>query len=385
MPTYINHIGTATPTHNVAQEDIAHFMMEAQEMDEAERRKLRILYRASGIRQRQSILADYGRKNGAFEFFPNTKGLEPFPTVGDRMRTYEAEALPLALRAIRATGGSKAQIDQTTHLITVSCTGMYAPGLDIELVEHLGLSPSVQRTAINFMGCYAAFVAIKMADQICRANAKAKVLVVCVELCTLHFQKEKSDDCLLANALFGDGAAALLVSNQQTEGVNLSLQQFHNDLAFQGKQEMAWQIGDFGFDMRLSAMVPEFIRAGIGKLSRNLLDHLNLNMSDIDFFAIHPGGKKILGVIEAALDLSQADNEPAYTVLQKHGNMSSPTVLFVLAKIMQQLSHADNHKNILSFAFGPGLTLESMLLGVAVQTSASVSVEKHQTKTAKQS
>src|SRR5699024_10541350 len=146
-----------------------------------------------------------------------------------------------------------------THLITVSCTGMYAPGLDIEIVQEARLSPSVKRTAINFMGCYAAFNAIKVGDAICKAEAEARVLIVCVELCSIHFQKKKDDDNILSNALFGDGAAAIVLQSTPPQAASLALERFHCDLSFEGKQEMAWHIGDHGFEMRLSAYVPDMI------------------------------------------------------------------------------------------------------------------------------
>lgn len=364
MPAYIQAIGTATPPHRLAQADIAAFMAEAEGMDAAARQQLAILYRASGIRYRYTVLPDYGRPAAERSFFPPSVHLTPFPQVRARMEAYEREATPLARRAVEATLPNGYDRQRVTHLITVSCTGMYAPGIDIELVEQLGLSPQVQRTAINFMGCYAAFVGIKAAQHICTAEPTAQVLVVCVELCTLHFQKGNTEEILLANALFGDGAAALLIGGHPRPGPNLALTRFYNDLAWAGKAEMAWRIGDFGFEMRLTNQVPAYIQAGIQQLSHNLLASLQLDLADIDYYAIHPGGKRILQVIETALGLSAEANRPAYAVMRDYGNMSSPTVLFVLHLLWQQFQAADQGKHVLSFAFGPGLTLESMLLQV---------------------
>ncbi|MEL6944146.1 MAG: type III polyketide synthase, partial [Bacteroidota bacterium] len=246
-----------------------------------------------------------------------------------------------------------------------SCTGMYAPGIDIELIQALDLPTHTKRTAINFMGCYAAFNAIKTAHQIVESDSNAQVLIVAVELCSLHFQKKKDDDTLLANALFGDGAGALLISGKANEEtLNLRLDNFYCDLAIQGKQEMAWSINDFGFEMRLTSMVPEFIRSGIKELTDRLLSNIDLSVSDIDYFAIHPGGKKILRVIEEELQIERGKNRFAHEVLRNYGNMSSPTIIFVLKQLMQTLNQQDQDKKILSFAFGPGLTLESMLLSV---------------------
>ncbi len=364
MKTYITAIGTANPLHSLPQAEIGEFMADALNLQGNERRRLKVLYRASGIQSRQSVIEDYGKKNGDFTFFPNTRELEPFPDVADRMALYKDSALDLCVKAAhRCFEGTNGIANKDiTHIISVSCTGMYAPGLDIELVEALSLSTHVQRTAINFMGCYAAFNALKVADAICRADADANVLLVCVELCSIHFQKKNDDDNLLANALFGDGAAAVILTSKPKKGLSLSLENFYCDLAYAGKQEMAWNIGGLGFEMRLSAYVPDIIKLGIKKLADNLLQKISLSRKNIDLFAIHPGGKKILETIEKELGLTRQDNACAYKVLREHGNMSSPTVLFVLKEIMDGIGIDEEKKNILSFAFGPGLTMESMLL-----------------------
>jgi len=243
---------------------------------------------------------------------------------------------------------------------------MYAPGLDIDLVKALGLPTHTQRLCINFMGCYAAFNGLKQADIICQSDPKAKVLLVCTELCSIHFQKENTDDNLLANALFADGSATLLVESKPRKGLNLKPVSFYCDLAPDCEQDMAWTVGDLGFEMRLSSYVPDVIQRGIKTLTHSLLDQISHSLSDVAYYAIHPGGKKILEVIEQELNLSKEQNKPAYEVLRNYGNMSSPTVLFVLQEVCKNLSGEDNKKKILSFAFGPGLTLESMVLEILV-------------------
>ncbi|RIY10020.1 type III polyketide synthase [Hymenobacter rubripertinctus] len=362
-------IGTANPPHRIPQLQIADFMASALELDEKGTRKLRALYRVSGIGQRYSVLPDYARANGEFEFFPNTPGLEPFPSVGQRMAEYRRHALPLSVAAVRACLEQLPEVDYAsiTHLITVSCTGMYAPGLDIELVGALGLSGHVQRTCVNFMGCYAAVNGLKLADAFCRATPGARVLVVCTELCTLHFQKSQQDDHLVSNALFGDGAAAALVQSAPAPArPSLALTAFHCGLEPDGHADMAWHINDFGFEMTLSSYVPRMIQQGIGQLTHRLLADLPVRLADIRAFAIHPGGRKILESIEQALGLTTHDNRYAYQVLRDYGNMSSATVLFVLRDLLAGFTAADAGAPVLSFAFGPGLTLEAMLLTVAV-------------------
>ena len=372
MSSFLCAIGTANPPHRIPQLQIADFMASALELDEAGTRKLRALYRVSGIAQRYTVLPDYGRANGEFEFFPNSPGLEPFPGVGQRMTEYRRHALPLSVEAVRDCLRQVPEVDlrSITHLITVSCTGMYAPGLDIELVAALGLPSHVQRTCVNFMGCYAALNGLKLADAFCRANPEARVLVVCTELCTLHFQKSQEDDHLVSNALFGDGSAAVLVQGRPAAtGPSLALSAFHCDLEPDGQADMAWHINNFGFEMTLSSYVPRMIQQGIGQLTQRLLADLPVQLADIRAFAIHPGGRKILESIEQALGLTAHDNRFAYRVLRDYGNMSSATVLYVLRDLLHSLTPADAGSPVLSFAFGPGLTLEAMLLTVVYQNT----------------
>lgn len=363
--SFITSIGVANPEHKLSQSVIADFMVRAMQLDDNDARKLRSLYRLTGIETRHSVLSDYGKKEG-FDFYSNTETLEPFPSTKQRLEVYRQHSLSLSVRAIENCLNHHDGFDKKsiTHLVVVSCTGMYAPGLDIDLVKSLGLSSSVQRMCINFMGCYAAFNGLKLADTYCQANADARVLVVCTELCSIHFQKKNTEDNMLANALFADGSAALLVESTPRKGLNLKPIGFYCDLAMDGEQDMAWTVGDLGFEMRLSAYVPDVIRKGIKELTQSLLGSIAKNQNDVTYYAIHPGGKKILEAIEAELGLTKEQNKHAYHVLRTYGNMSSPTVLFVLNELSKTLNGVDDKKTILSFAFGPGLTLESMLLEV---------------------
>ncbi|WP_317241003.1 type III polyketide synthase [Hymenobacter sp. 5414T-23] len=295
MTSYLCAIGTANPPHRIPQPQIASFMAGALQLNEADSRKLRALYRVSGIAQRYTVLPDYGRENGQYEFFANTPDLEPFPSVGQRMAQYRQHALPLSVQAVRDCLRQQPglSLSSITHLVTVSCTGMYAPGLDIELVAALGLNPNVQRTCVNFMGCYAAVNALKLANAFCQADAKAQVLIVSTELCTLHFQKSHEDDHLVSNALFGDGAAAAIVLGKPApQGFSLALEAFHCGLEPDGRQDMAWHINNFGFEMTLSSYVPHLIQRGIRQLTDQLLENLPVELADIHSFAIHPGGAR---------------------------------------------------------------------------------------------
>lgn len=378
--SYINAFGTAVPAHVFPQTQIAQFMADALQFDERDQRRLTALYRQTRIEQRHSVLADYGQSNGNYTFYPNTPGLEPFPTISQRMAVYRKEALPLALKAVRNCFADYPDFDpQTiTHLITVSCTGLYAPGPDIELVEVLGLPTTTQRLAINFMGCYGAFNGLKAADAIVRADSSANVLVVAVELCTIHFQKKDETDQLLSNALFADGSAAVLIGGQPRPDKALRQRQFYCDLLAEGRDDMAWHVSDFGFEMTLTSEVPNVIKRGIGDLLSKLLERSGLTIGDISRYAMHPGGRKILEVIEAQLGIGPDEDRYAYRILKQYGNMSSATILFVLNEIWQELGSGSGETaepgNILSCAFGPGLTLESMILEAVIGEQSTAEV-----------
>jgi len=369
--SYITALGTANPSNRIHQSLIADFMLRAMKLCNGDSRKLKTVFRSSGIEYRHSVLADYGKVND-FSFYPNTPDLEPFPGTEKRLQVFRQYALSLSVASCQdmLKDYPAFNVKAITHVITVCCTGMYAPGLEVELVNALNLPSTVQRTAINFMGCQAAFNALKIADALCQSRAEAKVLIVCTELCSLHFQRPSTDDNLVANALFADGSAALLVEgNANDRPLRLKIEEFHSDLATEGLADMAWTIGDLGFEMRLSSYVPDLIRKGIAKLIDTLLGKISVSFTEVQHYAIHPGGKKILEVIEDALQINRIALEPAYHVLKNYGNMSSPTVLFVLKAIVDKLNESNEGERILGVAFGPGLTLESMVLRIETSTA----------------
>jgi prepilin-type processing-associated H-X9-DG protein len=363
--TYITAIGIANPPHKFSQSKIADFMVKAMQLNHNESRLLHTIFKASGIDFRHSVLEDYGRDEN-FSFYSNSTDFEPFPTTEKRLSIFRENVLTLSSLAVDNMLRSvpSFNVQEVTHLIVVCCTGMYAPGLDIDLVKKYNLSPSVHRTGINFMGCYAAFNAIKVADAFCHQDENAKVLVVCTELCSLHFQKKPTEDNLLANALFADGSAALLVESKTKQRLRLKPESFQTLLVPKSDDDMAWTIGDLGFEMKLSTYVPNIIKSGIAELTEKLLSKISKKIGDIRFLAVHPGGKKILENIEQELKVPKEKNQAAYCVLRNYGNMSSPTVLFVLHTIFNNISNEDKNEYILSFAFGPGLTLESMVLKI---------------------
>jgi predicted naringenin-chalcone synthase len=366
MGSCISAIGTANPKYKIPQQTIYHFMVKAFGLDDNNASRLKQIYDGSGIDQRYSVIPDFGYTNPQdYTFFGKKANLEPFPTTENRLQLYQQTAVEVATDAVKkcfeAFDHDIAQ--SITHLITVSCTGMYAPGIDIDLVEKLGLNRRTERTCINFMGCYGTINALKTADYICRADAGVKVLVVSVELCTLHFQKANTLDNWVANSLFSDGAAAVLVENElnrSNKGSSLLLKNFYSEFIPEASADMGWYVGNHGFEMKLTSKVSKHIKKHIKPLTGRVLEKAGLSFAQIDNFAIHPGGRSILEATEQALDISPAANELAYATLKEYGNMSSATILFVLEKVLK--SDTETGKNILSFAFGPGLTVEGMIL-----------------------
>jgi predicted naringenin-chalcone synthase len=368
MSSVISAIGTSNPINRFSQSRILEFMKNAHQLDGDNARRLEKLYHASGIEYRHSVITDFEKQIGDFDFFGNSPGLDPFPSTATRGNLFQQEALNISLRAIDNALKNLPDFDlqSITHLITVSCTGMYAPGLDVEIVENLKLNPSLERTCINFMGCYGAFNALKMADYICRAEAESTVLIVDVELCTLHFQKENTVDNWLSNSLFADGAAAVIVQHKDFATQKLfEIRAFYTELVSKARNEMSWKIGDHGYQMQLTNKVTKQIKSEIKNIAEKLLKKLNLTLEDIGQFAIHPGGRRILEVCDEVFNLKPNQNQHAYHVLQNFGNMSSATILFVLEELANKLKIQNQSEQILSFAFGPGLTFESMLLQYA--------------------
>ncbi len=352
-------IATAVPEFCHQQKDILSFMQEAYQLNETEKRKLAFLYHRSDIKTRYSVVPDYSNVEER-TFIPDDVQA-PFPDIDKRMGMYQQHALPLAVSAISKCLAGKIEAKKITHLITVSCTGMSAPGLDLELVEAMGLAPDTFRTSVNFMGCYAAIHAMKMADMICNSTKEAHVMVVCVELCTLHFQKEFNLDNAASSLLFADGAAAILISNNSNSERGLQLKGFHSHVDFKGKNDMSWKLSSKGFLMTLSSYVPQLIQADIAGLVDAALRRHEVEIKDISHWCIHPGGKAILDVIQKQMQLSDDDMAWSKSVLADYGNMSSSTILFVLKEMKEALENDNKKANVFGVAFGPGLTMETFI------------------------
>ncbi len=367
--TFIQSIGTAVPTHKISQELHYSIIESANGMSREQKLLLRRIYSNSGIEHRHSVLAEFGHGDREDNTLFHPAGVEPALSTSHRMGLYEKYAADLCVEAVNDCFAklSSFKPSDVTHLITFSCTGMYAPGLDVQLVEKLGLNRNVERTCINFMGCYAGINALKVAYHITRSQPGAVVLLAGVELCSLHYHKSEEQNQMVANALFSDGASAAIVSASEHSGNKLpilSMLNFYSEFDPSGDREMVWRIGDYGFDLQLSPAVPALIKSSIRALTDKLFEQAKIKQTDIDYYALHPGGTKILEACEHALGITKDQNQFSYRVLRDNGNMSSVTIFFVLKKYLETLSDEDAGKKILACAFGPGLTMESMVLEV---------------------
>lgn len=343
---YLHRIGLGPAPYRLAQSDILGFMLETVPFAEGDRTRVEKLYAHAGIGFRHSVLKDFAASAEHRAFY---RAGHTVP-VNARMDRYMKDALPMAVTAsMEALGQMPAE--QITHLITVSCTGLAAPGLDVLLVRALGLKPSIQRLAVNFMGCYAMVPALRQAQALCALQPDARVLVVGVELCTLHFQPIPSLEQATASLLFGDGAAAALVCSEPGPfklGVSRSA------LALKGEEDMAWQIEPEGFLMRLSAYVPDLL----GEAMKELLQTSGFGDASVEHWALHPGGRKILQACASALMLEPDALQVSRSILHDYGNMSSVTLLYVLHRMLQ----AELKGAVCAASFGPGLSLETLML-----------------------
>lgn len=291
----------------------------------------------------------------------------------ERNRRYLSEAVPLASQAVhRCLGAAGIGVDGVDDLIVVSCTGIDTPGLDLRLAGELGMRPDLRRTCVLGMGCYGAMPGLLRAQQAVLARPGRTALLVAVELCSLHFQPEdRSMQNVVASALFADGAAAVLVSSEP--GTPKRRAARASDAAFPDLvdsasycdyttfDQMAFHLTDHGFQMRLSAYVPELLAADVEHFVDDLLARNGLDRRDVRFWAVHPGSSKILDHVEDRLGLAHDELRFSRAVLRDYGNMSSPTVLFVLDEIERRGEPRAGDYGVL-MAFGPGLTMESALV-----------------------
>ena len=361
-PVFIHQLATAVPQYVVPQA-FARDSLKARLDDRLAQRLVHRLYTQSGIETRYSVVSDFAELTELTPragLFLDEGGRYISPSTRVRNELYIKAARPLfkeaAAKALDASSFTAADI---THVVTVSCTGFCAPGPDYFLVRDLCLDAAVQRFHVGFMGCYAAFPALKMAKAFCQADPDAVVLVVCLEFCTLHLQLDGDIDRLLASSVFADGAGAALVSARQPQSPAYELSALATSLTPVGEGDMAWSVGDEGFDIVLSSYVPEILETNIGAALAPLFAQFDLSVSEIDRWGVHPGGRAILDKVESGLGLAEDALAPSRRILRDYGNMSSATVFFVLQEILLE---AKRGERVCAVAFGPGLTVESGLL-----------------------
>ncbi|WP_217184353.1 type III polyketide synthase [Streptomyces sp. AC495_CC817] len=375
-PAVLRSLHTLVPDTVLAQDEVRDVFASQPDIGRLAQRIVGASFNGSGIDTRHTVIEELSLAARSDDpvFFDSTTGALLAPGTKARNEVYVREARRLFVDAARGAlqADPELQAADVTHVITVSCTGFHAPGPEYEIVRELGLSDGVQRYHLGFMGCYASMPALRAASQFCAADPEAVVLVVSVELCTLHLRSSEDPDTIVASSLFADGAAAGIVTARSLPpGVRgLRLDGFHTAIAPEGEKDMAWTIGDSGFEMILSTAVPQIIGETIIGAIRPLYareDDLVAAFDEgrigdsVEHWAIHPGGRSILDRVQERLHLTDAQLRPAREVLRQNGNMSSATVLFVLQSI---LADAREGERVAAMAFGPGLTAESALATV---------------------
>jgi len=351
IQAHINRIATALPRHEV--HDAFRIFAGRQIVDPRTQTAFARLAERSHITSRYSVLEPRADCRGTTDDFYL---LERFPSTGARMARYEAEAPALAETAGLALGLEE-EGPGITHLILASCTGFAAPGLDHWIIDRFRLPGNVERSVVGFMGCQAAINALKLAHHMVRSEPRARVLVLNLELCSLHLQPSTEIEQLLCFLLFADGCSAALVT---AEPEGLALEGFHAALIPEAADQITWRIGDGGFDMTLSGFVPLTLARALPEQSARIL--AGAKVADFDLWAVHPGGRSVLDAVMHGMDLPPDALDASRAVLRQHGNMSSATIMFVLARMMAEVERGQRG---CALAFGPGLSAETMRFRVA--------------------
>jgi predicted naringenin-chalcone synthase len=349
MTAHIHAIGTAVPDHDMHRIFID---WASGRLEGRERALFLRMARRSGIDHRFTVLPRTP-KGGAPVEAGGFYG-DGMPPTSQRMETYAREAPALALKAVDDLA-RRAPLDGITHLVVASCTGFVAPGIDQIIARRLGLEGGVERTLVGFMGCYAAVAALRVAHHIARSDPNARVLVITVELSSLHLQEKFEVGALLAQLLFADGAAAALVS-ARPEGI--AIDRFFAATLPDSEELIRWTIGDEGFAMELSGEVPGRIAQALGTQEMRHAILGNRAAGDMPSWAVHAGGRSILDAVEHGLGLGAPALGPSRETLRRFGNMSSSTLMFVLAGLMAEPDMVDG----IAVAFGPGLAAEGFAI-----------------------
>lgn len=412
MAATILGIGTSQPEHSMTQEEALEMSTRILGQDDRRTRLLRVMFRKAAVNNRQTVVphrvaydwigstdldkepAHAQAAGSAFSALggtgaapmqsktevadaavkpPSSNGDEPEfggPTTGERMQMYGEFAAPLALESsVAALEDAGVDPRRVTHLVTVSCTGFDAPGVDIELISKLGLPLDTQRLQVGFMGCHGAINGMRAAQAIVESQPGAIVLLCAVELCSLHFRFNWDDDGMIGNALFADGSAALVVADRGEQKSSMphelcsasipwNIDKTGSCVIPDSRHVMSWSIRDFGFEMRLTGEVGPKIEAHLRPWLEQWLAQSGESIESIGEWAVHPGGPKILSAVESSLTLPETATGVSREVLSSCGNMSSPTILFIL----NQIRRKSEARSMVALGFGPGLVAEAVLL-----------------------
>jgi len=372
MSSSIIGLGTALPDIAVSQTDALSLAKDLCCQTERQARVLEQVYLRSGVSSRSTVLQVEVELGSTNFFQPPATTDDAGPSTARRMALYEAQAGPLATSACRAAlHHARLDAKKITHLVTVSCTGFVAPGFDLQLFKTLALNPTVKRTHIGFMGCHGALNALRVGNGYCAEDSNNVVLICATELCSMHFQYGWSKEILVSNALFADGSAALILTNDANK-IEPADEMFALDMESDpvqytdaasyvipdSEEAMGWRIGDTGFIMSLANNVPDLIQTNLPPFMASWLAKNSLAIGDIKGWAVHPGGPRILDAVSDALELGPDALSTSREILSECGNMSSPTVLFIL----QRLLAVGNKLPCVVLGFGPGLTIEAALI-----------------------
>ena len=360
MSTKILSLGTAVPAARLDQSRARDFFAAQPGVNRLTARLIGAAFDQSAIEHRYSVIGQIG--SGGTLFSEDGELLQA-PSTGERNAVYRREAPPLTEAAARdALERSGFDAAEVTHVVTASCTGFFAPGPDYLLVRRLDIPTTAERTHIGFMGCAAAFPALRTAKAIADARPGAVVLVVCTELCSLHIRSSSDPEQIVASAVFGDGAGAAVVSSADPKPGRpwFEMGDFSTAITAEGEQDMDWTIGDRGFEMRLTAEVPRIIGREIAGVVEGMLGGAD-PLSEVDAWAVHPGGRSVLDRVQGGVDLPDEAMEHSRAVLRDFGNMSSATILFILRRILGDPTLA-NGARVAGLCFGPGLTVETARL-----------------------
>jgi alkylresorcinol/alkylpyrone synthase len=343
----IANVATAVPPHTITREDVKYYM--GRVFDIPERRL-----------EAMMAVVDNARVQKRHAIFPIEYTVEP-RALGKTNQEYIEHMLKLGEEAAREClrkGGLRA--DEIDLLITVSCTGFMIPSLDAHLIHRMGFRANVRRMPFTELGCAAGAMALSRAADSLRAHGGGNALVIAVELPSLTFQrKDISQANLISSILFGDGAAAVLVTSKPLPRPRILATETYT---FPDSIEaMGFDLRDSGFHILLSKDVPEMIGARVGELVDGFLERQQLTRADIKGWILHPGGSRLLSNVERALDLSEQDTAPSWNVLREVGNLSSATILFILKEWMETRPLPPGALS-LAAAFGPGFSAEFLLL-----------------------